>query len=221
MSSNGKKALIIGINYTGNNRLYGCVNDATNFAVFLNGKGYNVILLIEPTKEKILESFECILKCESIYIHFSGHGKYINHKPAIISSDNKYITQDEILDFLDRLDHGTKVRISLDCCVNFPLSWNLKPGGNARPQFVLNHMENTAEIGRDIIILSGTGTTYDTIINGKRTGVLTYNLLKTLEERDRIRCNKLLEIMIVRMKDTGSFPSIFFGRKMDTTEVYI
>ncbi|KAJ9069947.1 Ca(2+)-dependent cysteine protease [Entomophthora muscae] len=85
-----KKAVIIGINYTGTeNELQGCINDANNIAEFIKThygfitKG-TVILTDDghgdglPTKENILKAMRWLVEDagpnDSLFFHYSGHG---------------------------------------------------------------------------------------------------------------------------------------------------
>ncbi|KAH9923816.1 peptidase C14, caspase domain-containing protein [Fomitopsis serialis] len=86
-----KKALCIGINYTGQrNELHGCVNDAKNVRKFLmkqwNFKPDHIFLLTDdaahghqqPTRANILEAMRWLVRdaCphDSLVFHYSGHG---------------------------------------------------------------------------------------------------------------------------------------------------
>ncbi|EPS95083.1 hypothetical protein FOMPIDRAFT_1033049 [Fomitopsis schrenkii] len=86
-----KKALCIGINYTGQrNELNGCVNDARNVREFLmknwSFKSENIFVLTDdaahqhqqPTRENILDAMRWLVRdaCphDSLVFHYSGHG---------------------------------------------------------------------------------------------------------------------------------------------------
>ncbi|KAJ5639208.1 uncharacterized protein N7484_007070 [Penicillium longicatenatum] len=86
-----RKALLIGINYTGQpNSLRGCINDVTNMSTFLHERfGYrreDMVILTDdqknpmsiPTKQNILRAMQWLVKDaqphDSLFIHFSGHG---------------------------------------------------------------------------------------------------------------------------------------------------
>ncbi|KAJ5299976.1 Peptidase C14 caspase catalytic [Penicillium atrosanguineum] len=86
-----RKALLIGINYTGQpNALRGCINDVTNMSSFLHDKfGYrreDMVILTDdqrnplsiPTKANIMRAMHWLVKDaqphDSLFIHFSGHG---------------------------------------------------------------------------------------------------------------------------------------------------
>lgn len=84
-----KKALIIGINYTGSqNQLRGCINDACTIANLLLANGYSqndmVVLrddmggMDAPTRNNILRAMQWLVQGvqpgDSLFFHYSGHG---------------------------------------------------------------------------------------------------------------------------------------------------
>jgi hypothetical protein len=80
-----KTALCIGINnYPGTqNDLYGCVNDANDWAAELQRKGYTVKMLLDAkaTSKNILKEMHAMLTKtkpgDSVVIQYSGHGSYV------------------------------------------------------------------------------------------------------------------------------------------------
>ena len=76
-----KKALIIGINYTGSNvSLTGCINDANHMKSFLTNNGYNDIIMltdntIPPTKNNIIQYINnWLIQADNAVFYYSGHG---------------------------------------------------------------------------------------------------------------------------------------------------
>ncbi|KAJ6114488.1 hypothetical protein N7486_000266 [Penicillium sp. IBT 16267x] len=86
-----RKALLIGINYTGQpNSLRGCINDVANMSTFLHERfGYrreDMVILTDdqtnpmsiPTKQNMLRAMQWLVKDaqphDSLFIHYSGHG---------------------------------------------------------------------------------------------------------------------------------------------------
>lgn len=86
-----KKALLVGINYTGSkNQLRGCINDVKNMSNFLNqhfGYSYDDMVILTddqnqrariPTKENIIRAMQWLVKDarpnDSLVFHYSGHG---------------------------------------------------------------------------------------------------------------------------------------------------
>ncbi|KAG1854414.1 caspase domain-containing protein, partial [Suillus subalutaceus] len=89
-----KKALCIGINYTGQRReLRGCINDAHNVKRFLTSNwGYkngDIVMLVDdtnnsrqmPTRQNILDAMRWLVKDahphDALFFHYSGHGGQI------------------------------------------------------------------------------------------------------------------------------------------------
>lgn len=90
-----KKALCIGINYTGSgaDELRGCVKDAEKMCDFLTGQGFgwdNIVLLTDkdameqasrPTKENILKMMDWLVvgakRDDSLFFYYAGHGRQI------------------------------------------------------------------------------------------------------------------------------------------------
>ncbi|KAJ3216455.1 Ca(2+)-dependent cysteine protease [Clydaea vesicula] len=86
----GKKALLIGINYTGQkNPLSGCQNDVKNLKTYLNLNEKDLMTLtdnhstahLKPTKKNILMGIDWLKKDakigDQLIFHFSGHGGQI------------------------------------------------------------------------------------------------------------------------------------------------
>ena len=84
-----KKAILIGINYSGDNQLYGCINDIIQMkSILIDIYGFqdsDILTLRDddptnmPTKRRILSELVNIVQSapEFIYIHYSGHGTNI------------------------------------------------------------------------------------------------------------------------------------------------
>lgn len=139
-----KRALMIGINYNDdeNAKLYGCINDAMAMHnVLIDAFGYeknNICVLRDdnvegfdrPTRANIIKQLENLVKLstnkDEIWIHYSGHGSYIQDK-----NGDEYDRNDEVLipcdykngniiidDELKSLFNNSKglIYITLDCC---------------------------------------------------------------------------------------------------------
>lgn len=107
-----KKALLIGINYTGtDNELNGCINDSENLKNFIINNKYveeeNITMLNDkldadhlPTKDNILKQFNNIVqfcsenkdKLVYVFVSYSGHGYY-----QIDMNGDETDGQDEVL----------------------------------------------------------------------------------------------------------------------------
>ena len=85
-----RKALLVGINYTGTPyRLFGCINDVVNMGSYLQKvRKYNSFIImtdtttIKPTRSNILAGFRALLQGaksgDELWFHFSGHGSLVN-----------------------------------------------------------------------------------------------------------------------------------------------
>lgn len=85
-----RKALLVGINYTGTPyRLFGCINDVVNMGSYLQKvRKYNSLIImtdtsrIKPTRSNILAGFRALLQGaksgDELWFHFSGHGTLVN-----------------------------------------------------------------------------------------------------------------------------------------------
>jgi len=84
-----KRAVLIGINYTGQDgELRGCQNDVNNMVNYIKDvhgfEDENITLLmddgenINPTKDNIMEAFKTLVKeakkGDALFVHYSGHG---------------------------------------------------------------------------------------------------------------------------------------------------
>lgn len=241
-----KRALVIGINYDDTNRsLNGCVNDAVRVKNMLETRGFIVLLLTEnSTHSNILSGIRWLLcdcsvkqfeKCNhdksnitnnTLYYHFSGHGTrttvYDNiDKNAIITKDNKYITSEDIHKYLIRLlPESSKLRGCIDCCnsrSNFDLKWDLVKRDKT---YELQKTGNGRNSYCDAIIISGSsnyGNSYDTVINGVSTGVLTHYYLEYIDKHSKICIDKLLDYLYIKLAYYHQTPGISIGKQIPIT----
>jgi hypothetical protein len=89
-----KKALLIGINYIGQNgELRGCINDTNNIKVILVKLGFkekNIMVITDntikkPTKHNIIKGIKWLMNNNNknptkLFLHYSGHGSYVKDK---------------------------------------------------------------------------------------------------------------------------------------------
>lgn len=143
--SGPKKALLIGINYTGtSNQLNGCINDASNVKRFLLTQGFsenNIVMLTDdqqaaravPTKQNILDAMRWLVKdaqpSSSLWFSYSGHGVQVEDKDG--DEDDGYdeaicpldyesaglIIDDEMHDIMVKpLQSGVRLTALFDSC---------------------------------------------------------------------------------------------------------
>ena len=136
-----KRALLIGINYTGTpNELAGCHNDVDTMQAMLRDRGFNSFTVLkdergarratQPTRANILHAIErFVLEAavgDTLFMHYSGHGTSTRDtsgdededglNEAICPVDGGVITDDELQRVLvSRLPKCTLV-VVLDCC---------------------------------------------------------------------------------------------------------
>ena len=131
----GLKALCIGINnYPGTgNDLYGCVNDALDWAAELTRRGYeaNTLLDEHATGAEIRKRIACLVESadsdDTIVLQFSGHGSFVPDRngdepdgtdECICPSDtgNGYITDDDLFELFSMGKTGVRIVMIADSC---------------------------------------------------------------------------------------------------------
>jgi metacaspase-1 len=133
-----KIALLIGINYSGDSELFGCLNDVDNLEKILKEQyKYNFIFKLkneEASKKAILSSINWITQlsnsysaCE-IWVSYSGHGSYEIDKSGdeedgqdevIVPydyKDNGTISDDTLNNFVRQINQRSKCIMLFDCC---------------------------------------------------------------------------------------------------------
>ena len=133
-----KKALLVGINYTGTpSALRGCLNDVYEIESVLknNFKFSNIkkILDHDATTNAIYEGLYWLIdnakSGDILYFHYSGHGSQIvdqNHDepdrldeiicPVDINWRDKVIRDDALAHIFSKLPKGVHLTVTLDCC---------------------------------------------------------------------------------------------------------
>lgn len=132
-----KRALCIGINYTGTpSELAGCVNDALAMQQLLKSRGYTCTMLLDdgstpqPTRRNILKSIgELIANAQAgdrLVLQYAGHGSYTRdasgdesdgRDEVLCPVDNTSICDDELrAALIDPLCSGVSLLMVLDCC---------------------------------------------------------------------------------------------------------
>lgn len=141
-----KKALCIGINYSGQNHaLRGCVNDANNVRKWLikyhGFRSEDIILLTDntserrhlPTRQNLIDAMKWLVRSarthDSLFFHYSGHGGQVEDQDgdeidgfdeAIFPLDYKkagVILDDELYEIMvSRLPTGCRLTALFDSC---------------------------------------------------------------------------------------------------------
>lgn len=142
--SGTKRAVLIGINYVGQNgELSGCHNDVHNISKYLRrGLGFeqsNMTVLMDdgrheqPTYSNIMRAFEWVVResqpGDTVWIHYSGHGGRVEDQDG--DEDDGYdetlipvdfqrrgqIRDDDLLKYLVKpMSEGVLMTCLMDCC---------------------------------------------------------------------------------------------------------
>lgn len=132
---NKKRALCVGINYTGtSNELSGCVNDAVAWQSLLGSRGYEVTLLLDraATRDNLLNSLRSFVDLtgyrDRFVFTYSGHGTWVpdqngdeadGRDEAIVPADflqAGVIRDDDLYDVWSRKRFGARLANLSDSC---------------------------------------------------------------------------------------------------------
>ncbi len=145
-----KFALLIGLNYSNtNNKLYGCINDCllvqsmlvnnygyeTNNIVFMRDDIYLSNSSLFPNRSNIINNINQLISksnnpnCESIYLHYSGHGSQIKDTngdekdgmdefivPIDYFTNGSRIIDDELYNLIMHVNDNVPLFVVVDCC---------------------------------------------------------------------------------------------------------
>jgi len=130
-----KRALIVGINYTGTgNDLRGCINDAMNMNTLLKDLNFQQTKLIlekEATTQGIMDGLRWLVEGavpgDVLVFHYSGHGSQIRSTiepdgldeiicPIDLNWRDRVITDNELKAVFHSVPNGVNVSVILDCC---------------------------------------------------------------------------------------------------------
>ena len=226
-----KKALLIGINYTGtSNELFGCINDVNSIKERITTHGFTSINTItdlttkKPTRDNILLEFKNLLinsqAGDLLFFLYSGHGSYALDKNGdekdgydelIVSSDLKGVTDDELKNIIQQnLKQDVTLFAMFDSCFSgsvLDLRYQYLDSLNYD-----NYTENDKEavtIGNVFMISGCTDeqTSADAVFNNKANGALTWSLLESLKQKPNESWRELIKNMRDILK-TSSFEQI-------------
>jgi len=202
-----KKALLIGINYTGTeSQLNGCINDTNSISDILTSK-YNFtsesISKItdetekKPTRDTILSSFKSFIESgedgDLLFFSYSGHGSSTIDRnndendgkdEMIITSDLKGILDDELKIIIQtHLKKNVTLFALFDCCFSGTV---LDLKYQYLDSLENNHFtqnSNETETHGNVIMISGCNdnqTSADAYLNSKYQGAMTWAFLSCL-----------------------------------------
>ena len=225
-----KKALLIGINYTGTeSQLNGCINDTNSISDLLTSKyGFNNESICKitddtpekPTRDTILSSFKKFIESgeegDLLFFLYSGHGSSTIDRnndendgkdELIITSDLKGILDDEIKSIIQtHLKKKVTLFALFDCCFSGTIL-DLKYqylDSLENDNFTQNN--NEAETLGNVIMLSGCNdnqTSADANLNGKYQGAMTWAFLSAInaaQPSTSLSWKKLLTTMRDQLK---------------------
>jgi metacaspase-1 len=198
-----KKAICIGINNYPDpaNHLNGCLNDAQDWSVLLEGYGFEVtkILDAQATKDNIIGTFNNLIgeagEGDVVVMTYSGHGTQVldtNNDEDDMYDEALYvydgvIVDDDIREIISNANDKAQIVIIADSCFSGTvtkavITENLKPrfvrAENVPPAAKLKKAFLSKQTGQDMveILLSGCNDkeySYDANINGKWNGAFT------------------------------------------------
>jgi len=218
-TNKNKKALLIGINYTGTqNELKGCINDANSIKERISTKGFNNITLMtdftskKATNANILEEFKNLLansqEGDLLFFLYSGHGTYLIDKnndettgydQCIVPCDLNIITDDELKTLIQTyLKPNVTLFAMFDSCFSgsvLDLKYQYMDSLNYD-----NYSENNKELetNGNVFMISGCTdyqTSADAFINNKATGAMTWSLLEALKQNPNSSWRELVKKM--------------------------
>jgi len=243
-----KKALLIGINYTGtSNELYGCINDVTNIKERISSQDFNDITVLtdltpkKATRNNILEEFTNLLinsnEGDLLFLLYSGHGSY-----DIDRNGDEKTGYDQLIvpcDFNNILDDELKLIIQTNLKPNvtlFALFDSCFSGSvlDLRYQYMdsLNYdkfTENNKQLETKghVFMISGCSdyqTSADAFINGNATGAMNWSLLECLKRTQKCSWRELVINMrdLLKTSEFTQIPQFSCGTFEDIdTEIFI
>ena len=227
-----KKALLIGINYTGTkDELYGCINDVESVKERIIANGFKEINVLtdltskKATRANILLEFKNLLvnstEGDLLFFLYSGHGSYAldrngdekdGYDELIVSCDLQGILDDEFKSLIQTfLKPNVTLFAMFDSCFSgsvLDLKYQYLDSLNYE-----KYTENDKQLDTlgSVFMISGctdNQTSMDTVINDKASGALTWSLLESLKEK-KSNCNwrELIKTMRDKLK-TSAFDQI-------------
>lgn len=219
INNKNKRALLIGINYTGtSNELYGCISDVNSIKERISSQGFNDINIMtdlttkKATRINILEGFKNLLinsqSGDLLFFLFSGHGSYIidrngdekdGRDELIVSCDLQSILDDELKSLIQtHLKKDVTLFALIDSCFSGSVL-------DLKYQFMdsLNYekfTENSKQLETigNVLMISGCTddqTSADAVFNGKPNGAMTWSLLESLKQKPNVNWRELIKNM--------------------------
>lgn len=231
-----KRALIVGINYTGTaHELRGCIRDAMLMRDYLLSTGYlaeNITLLtdltvIKPTKDAILSAFKTMLmattKDDVCWFSYSGHGTTIKDidgnertgsDQCLVSLDLDTVIDDELKALVDAYSVGTLFALFDSCFSGTAL--DLKYVYDFSKRYLdINAREGVTAC--DAVMISGctdSQTSAEALINGKMSGALTWSFFRAIRTNPTTWAELILQMSsALRSLRFTQTPQLSFGNQ--------
>jgi hypothetical protein len=221
-----KKALLIGINYTGTSKeLYGCINDVNSIKERITNAGFkNINVLTDLTTKKatrlnILEEFKNLLinakSGDLLFFLYSGHGSYIldrngdetdAYDEVIISCELLPVLDDELKALIQRhLNPGVTLFAMFDACFSgslLDLKYQYMDSLNYE-----KYTENSKQLDTpgNVFMISGctdNQTSSDAVFNNRPNGAMTWSLLEALKQNPQCNWRELVTNMRTLLKSS-------------------
>lgn len=243
-----KKALLIGINYTGtSNELYGCINDTTAIKERISKQGFNDITIItdlttkKATRNNILEGFKNLLmNCQAgdfLFFVYSGHGSYAidrngdekdGRDELIVSCDLQGILDDELKALIQTYLKADVTLFALfDSCFSgsvLDLKYQFMDSLDY-DKFTENSKQ--LETQGNVIMISGctdNQTSADAVFDNKPNGAMTWSLLESLKQKPNVNWRELVKTMrdLLKTSQFTQIPQFSSGNFLDIDkEIFI
>jgi hypothetical protein len=226
-----KKALLIGINYTGtSNELRGCINDVNSIKERISNQGFTDINVLtdlttkKATRNNILEELKNLLinskEGDLLFLLYSGHGSYALDKNGdektgydqlIVPCDFNMIVDDDLKTIIQKnLKSNVTLFAMFDSCFSgsvLDLKYQYMDSLNY-DKFTENSKQ--LETKGSVFMISGSSdyqTSADAFINNKATGAMTWSLLEALKQTPKCSWRELVKTMRDLLK-TSQFTQI-------------
>ena len=232
-----KKALLIGINYTGTkNELNGCINDVNCIKDRISQSGFidiNVMTDLTPkkaTRNNILTEFKNLLvnsqAGDFLFFLYSGHGSYTldrngdeknGYDEMIVSCDLQGILDDELKSLIKTyLKADVTLFAMFDSCFSgsvLDLKFQYLDSLNYD-----KYTENAKDLETNgtVIMISGCTdiqTSADAFINNKANGAMVWSLLEGLKQTPNCSWRELVKKMrnLLKASNFTQIPQISSG----------
>ena len=243
-----KKALLIGINYTGtSNELYGCINDTNAIKERISNKGFTDINVMtdlttkKATRNNILEGFKNLLmNCQAgdfLFFVYSGHGSYAidrngdekdGRDELIVSCDLQGILDDELKALIQTYLKADVTLFALfDSCFSgsvLDLKYQFMDSLDY-DKFTENSKQ--LETQGNVIMISGctdNQTSADAVFDNKPNGAMTWSLLESLKQKPNVNWRELVKSMrdLLKTSQFTQIPQFSSGNFLDIDkEIFI